>query len=62
METITFEDLGLDGMSLEAVEAKGFTTPTPIQILAIPRLLNGEATLLQKQEREQERLLHLGCL
>lgn len=48
METITFEDLGLDGMSLEAVEAKGFTTPTPIQILAIPRLLNGEANVIAK--------------
>ncbi|WP_162510932.1 DEAD/DEAH box helicase, partial [Treponema endosymbiont of Eucomonympha sp.] len=48
METISFEDLGLDEVSLAAVAAKGFETPSPIQALAIPRLLAGEANLVAK--------------
>ena len=48
METISFEDLGLDEQTLSAVEAKGFENPTPIQILAIPRLLNGDANVIAK--------------
>lgn len=48
METISFEDLGLDERTLAAVEAKGFESPTPIQILAIPRLLNGDANVIAK--------------
>ena len=28
------------------LEKKGFETPSPIQILAIPRLLNGDANLM----------------
>lgn len=47
-ETITFEDLGLDEISLSAVENKGFESPTPIQVLAIPRLLQGEANVIAK--------------
>lgn len=47
-ENISFEDLGLDEVTLEAVEAKGFEAPTPIQILAIPRLLNGDANIIAK--------------
>ncbi len=41
METISFEDLGLDAATLAAIEAKGFETPSPIQVLAIPRLIDG---------------------
>ncbi|WP_428770560.1 DEAD/DEAH box helicase [Treponema sp. HNW] len=48
METISFEDLGLDELTLAAVGAKGFESPTPIQILAIPRLLNGDANVIAK--------------
>lgn len=48
MENFSFEDLGLDEATLKAVEKKGFETPSPIQILAIPRLLNGEANLIAK--------------
>lgn len=48
METISFEDLGLDATTLAAVSAKGFTEPTPIQILAIPRLLNGDANVIAR--------------
>lgn len=45
---ITFKDLELDEIVLKAVEAKGFVEPTPIQILAIPRLLSGEANVIAK--------------
>jgi len=45
---MTFADLGLDEVVLKAVEAKGFTEPTPIQVLAIPRLLNGDANVIAK--------------
>ena len=47
-EEISFEDLGLDEDTLQAVEAKGFEQPTPIQVLAIPRLLNGDANIIAK--------------
>jgi|GEM_PF-110330 len=47
-ESISFEDLGLDETTLAAVARKGFVTPSPIQVLAIPRLLNGEANLIAR--------------
>ena len=47
-DEITFEDLGLDDESLAAVAAKGFENPTPIQVLAIPRLLNGDANVIAR--------------
>jgi ATP-dependent RNA helicase RhlE len=37
----TFESLGLDPKLLAAVKAAGYTTPTPIQIKAIPPVLEG---------------------
>ena len=43
-----FEDLGLDEYALKAVEKKGFVTPSPIQVLAIPRLLNGDSNLIAR--------------
>jgi len=45
---LTFADLGLDEVVLQAITAKGFTEPTPIQVLAIPRLLNGDANIIAK--------------
>ncbi len=45
---ITFKDLELDDIVLKAIEAKGFEEPTPIQILAIPRLLSGDANVIAK--------------
>ena len=45
---ISFRDLGLDESVLNAVAAKGFEEPTPIQVLAIPRLLNGDANIIAK--------------
>lgn len=35
----TFKDLGIDQSILEALEKKGYTTPTPIQEQIIPKLL-----------------------
>jgi ATP-dependent RNA helicase DeaD len=47
-EEISFEDLGLDEQTLAAVARKGFVTPSPIQVLAIPRLLNGDANVIAR--------------
>ncbi len=47
-DTVTFEDLGLDEYTLKAVEKKGFITPSPIQVLAIPRLLTGDTNLIAR--------------
>ncbi len=47
-DSISFEDLGLDEVILEAIKKKGFVTPSPIQQLAIPRLLNGEANVIAR--------------
>ena len=45
---ISFADLGLDATVLKAIERKGFKHPSPIQVLAIPRLLNGESNIIAK--------------
>ena len=47
-EDISFEDLGLDEQTLAAVARKGFITPSPIQVLAIPRLLDGDANVIAR--------------
>ena len=47
-DEISFSDLGLDEKTLAAVERKGFKTPSPIQVLAIPRLLNGDANIIAR--------------
>lgn len=47
-ESVTFEDLGLDEYTLKAVAKKGFVTPSPIQVLAIPRLLTGDTNLIAR--------------
>ena len=47
-DTVSFEDLGLDEYTLKAVEKKGFVTPSPVQILAIPRLLSGDTNLIAR--------------
>ena len=38
---MTFAELGLREELLQAVEALGFTTPTPVQESAIPKLISG---------------------
>lgn len=47
-DSVTFEDLGLDEYTLKAVAKKGFVTPSPIQVLAIPRLLTGDTNLIAR--------------
>ncbi|MCR5217110.1 DEAD/DEAH box helicase [Treponema sp.] len=47
-DVISFEDLGLDQITLEAIKKKGFVTPSPIQVLAIPRLLNGDSNIIAR--------------
>ncbi len=41
----SFEDLGLSAKVLQAVAASGYTTPTPIQVRAIPAALAGRDVL-----------------
>ena len=45
---ISFADLGLDETILAAIAKKGFKHPSPIQALAIPRLLNGDTNIIAK--------------
>ena len=47
-DEVSFEDLGLDQDTLKAIEKKGFKVPSPIQVLAIPRLLNGDTNLIAR--------------
>ena len=47
-DAVSFEDLGLDEYTLKAVERKGFVTPSPIQLLAIPRLLTGDTNMIAR--------------
>jgi ATP-dependent RNA helicase DeaD len=42
----SFEELGLDSKLLKAIQALGFTEPTPIQSQAIPVLLSGTTDLV----------------
>lgn len=48
MESLSFDDLGLNEKTLSAIQSKGFLNPTPIQCLAIPRLLEGETNLIAR--------------
>nr|WP_318712182.1 DEAD/DEAH box helicase [uncultured Treponema sp.] len=47
-DEMSFGDLGLDEITLKAIEKKGFKIPSPIQVLAIPRLLNGDANVIAR--------------
>ncbi len=42
----TFQDLGLSQCTLTALEAKGFTAPTPIQERTIPLLMDGNIDIV----------------
>ncbi|MDR3329084.1 MAG: DEAD/DEAH box helicase, partial [Prevotellaceae bacterium] len=45
-----FKDLGLSETSLNAIRAKGFETPSPIQRLAIPVLLNSTKDIIAQAQ------------
>ena len=47
--TTTFNDLGLAPEVLKAIAAMGYSTPTPVQIKAIPELLAGRDVLAAAQ-------------
>ena len=46
--SLTFDEFGLSERVLSAVKAKGFTVPSSIQALALPRLLADEGHLIAK--------------
>jgi superfamily II DNA/RNA helicase len=48
-DSASFKDLGLSPPLLRAVEAAGFTTPTPVQRAAIPAVLQGRDVLARAQ-------------
>jgi ATP-dependent RNA helicase DeaD len=47
--TLSFKSLGLSEAVVQQVETLGFTTPTAIQVQAIPELLNGRDVVGQSQ-------------
>lgn len=49
-QDVTFRDLGLSENVLQAVEAKGFTKPSPIQAACIPILLKNEKDIIGRAQ------------
>ncbi|MGQ4647177.1 DEAD/DEAH box helicase [Lyngbya aestuarii] len=47
--TLSFQSLGLSEARVQELEQLGFTTPTPIQVQAIPELLKGRDMVAQSQ-------------
>ncbi len=47
--SMNFEDLGLSKDTLKAVEDLGFEEPSPIQVLAVPRIMEGRDVIGQAQ-------------
>ena len=48
-ETQQFNTLGLSDSLLSAIQAQGYTQPTPIQAKAIPAVLDGEDVMAAAQ-------------
>ena len=46
---MTFSNLGLDSIFVNAVEKKGSSNPTPVQIKVIPWILKGKDILASAQ-------------
>ena len=46
---MTFSNLGLKPMFVDAVEKKGYTEPTPVQSKVIPWILKGKDILASAQ-------------
>ncbi len=49
-EQILFDDLGLSEQMLNAIKAKGFESPTQIQSLCIPKLLDGSGDIIAQSQ------------
>jgi ATP-dependent RNA helicase DeaD len=47
---LEFKDLGLSEVLLQAVHAKGFEIPTPIQAMVIPKLLENKSDIVGKAQ------------
>ncbi len=58
---VTFRDLGLSENTLEAVEAKGFVTPSPIQVACIPILLRDEKDIIGRAQIGTEKRQPSDC-
>ena len=46
---MSFQSLGLSDALLKAISKKGYTTPSPIQLKAIPKILEGRDVLASAQ-------------
>ncbi len=46
---MSFNELGLKDSLLQAVNDSGYTTPTPIQLRAIPAILSGKDVMAAAQ-------------
>jgi ATP-dependent RNA helicase RhlE len=46
---MSFKDLGLSDALLKAIKDKGYTTPSPIQVKAIPHILEGKDVMASAQ-------------
>jgi ATP-dependent RNA helicase RhlE len=60
LEPITFTDLKLNKQLVSAVEDLNYTTPSPIQIKAIPLIMAGHDEL-RKQAQEKLLLIYCPC-
>lgn len=51
-----FTSLGLSAPILKAIEEKGYNTPSPIQLQAIPAVLAGKDVMPQLKLAQEKRL------
>ncbi|PNH04028.1 DEAD-box ATP-dependent RNA helicase 16 [Tetrabaena socialis] len=56
---MSFQDLGLDPRLLRALGKRGFTKPTPVQLEAIPRTLEGKDVVARAQTGSGKTLAYL---
>ncbi|KAG2498899.1 hypothetical protein HYH03_003090 [Edaphochlamys debaryana] len=56
---MSFEDLGLDPRLLRALGKRGFTKPTPVQLQAIPRTLEGKDVVARARTGSGKTLAYL---
>ncbi len=56
---MSFADLGLDPRLLRALNKRGFTKPTPVQVEAIPRTLEGKDVVARARTGSGKTLAYL---
>ena len=47
---MTFNELGLNELLLKAIETSGYTTPSDVQMQAIPAALSGASGLIRRAQ------------